>query len=87
MEKRTKYIYIFGYKFTITSVRNTELNFWLVTVSLGKLSESYHDHTEDRASAEEASFGYFLINYCQGGIYWKKPPAEDKERLLAEQIG
>ena len=54
---------------------------------VGKLQKTYHDHTLERHDAEEASFGYFLHEYCQGGIFWYEPDEENKENLLAEQIG
>lgn len=43
-------------------------------------TESYTEYTPDRISAEEACFGYFLIEHCSGGIFWK-------EVNFPEQIG
>lgn len=84
--KLTKRIYIFGYKFVITSEPIGKDGGWAVTVSLGAIKEEYVDRIDNRGSAEEACFGYFLIEHCQGGIYWQKPDEEEQERLLAEKM-
>jgi len=34
--------------------------------------EEYIDYVKSRSAAEEACFGYFLIEHCRGGIYWKE---------------
>ena len=83
-DKSTTRIYIFGYKFVITS--EPIKNGWSVTVSLGGIKQRYTDYTEDRTNAEEACFGYFLIEHCQGGIFWQEPSEKDKQNLLAERI-
>ena len=85
-EKQTTTIYIFGYKFVITSELFGDCE-WVITVSLGNLKEKYTDYVENKAAAEQACFGYFLAKHCQGGIYWQEPPKEDIPNLLAEQIG
>ena len=89
MNKKTTSYYIFGYKFVITSEPTSDDN-WAVSVSLGNLKEDYIDRIDNwdqnRASAEQACFGYFLAEHCQGGIFWQEPTEEDKENLLAEKI-
>ena len=83
--KETVRIYIFGYKFVITSDSEDGVH-WNITVSLGKLKEEYQDYVANRYAAEQAALGYFLIEHCQGGIYWQEPSEEDKKKLLAEKI-
>jgi hypothetical protein len=84
-KKQITRIYIFGYKFAITS-EEVKKGEWKVIVSLGALKETYTDYVEDRANAEQACFGYFLTKHCQGGIFWQKPDKEDMKKLLAERI-
>jgi hypothetical protein len=86
MDTQVKRIYIFGYKFVIVS-RELEKDKWQVTVSLGNISHIYTDYTKERWDAEQACFGFFLVEYCQGGIFWQEPTDEDIPNLLAEQIG
>jgi hypothetical protein len=84
-KKRIKRIYIFGYKFAITS-EEVKKETYKVTVSLGALKEEYTDYVGSQDAAEEACFGYFLAEHCQGGIYWQKPDKEEQKKLLAERI-
>jgi hypothetical protein len=34
--------------------------------------EKYADFVASRTAAEEACFGYMLIEHCRGGIFWKE---------------
>ena len=84
--KKKKLIKIFDNKFWIESdpiLKNDEVIGWNVSVWMGEKDEvknnsmeTYEDYTPDRMYAEEACFGYFLIEYCGGGIYWVEYPEE-----------
>jgi len=84
-KKQITRIYIFGYKFAITS-EEIEKGKYKVIISLGAIKEEYTDYVDDRLMAEQACFGYFLIAHCQGGIFWEKPDKEQQKILLAERI-
>ena len=80
--KKKKCIKVFGNIFFIESepkMNGGRLVGWNVTVTYRSglkdkddITESYIDYVENRSAAEEACFGYMLIEHCRGGIYWKE---------------
>lgn len=59
---------------------------WYVTITLDtgvkdkdNIVEKYTDYVDSRQAAEEACFGYMLIEHCRGGIFWKESNFPDGE--------
>jgi hypothetical protein len=81
-DKNTKCIKVFDNIFFIESEPNMNgerQRGWKVKVTFRSeekeqkdIVEKYTDYVDSRTAAEEACFGYMLIEHCGGGIYWKE---------------